>query len=64
MVELERGVAQHDAAPALQHLVRQHGEGVADLLQPLPGALVRDDDGAGVLERLAAGDAGAGCTFA
>ena len=56
IVQLERGAAELDDLLVADRLVGQRRVRILERLEPLRGVLVRDDRGAGVLERLAAGD--------
>src|SRR5262245_15507689 len=56
IVQLERGVAELDGLFVTDRAVGQRRVRIVELGEPLARILVRDDGGAGVLERLAAGD--------
>ncbi len=54
--QLQRGVAERDRPAGIHRLVGQDRVRILEHGQPLGRPLVRDDRGAGVLERLAARD--------
>ena len=54
--QLERGAAELERALAIDDLVGNDDVAALECREPLLGAAMRDDNGARVLERLAAGD--------